>query len=174
MAQRQANPAEESNVERLEERRRIPAGAPTLRLAVPEIPGWHLHWFTGKNVPKALDGWYQFVDKSEVQLTQISLGSDLSDEANTDLGNRVSRAAGGFDESGQPERLYLMKIEEKYWLEDQAALVAPGSRIDNIRRAVLQGQVGMEKSDTDDRSKVYVGQRSQIPDMFKPKSDGGR
>jgi len=169
MAEREANPASKSNTEPVAERRRIPAGSPMLRLAVPEIPGYKLYWFTGKNVPKAIQGWYHHVKADEVELNQVTLGSDTAQSANTDMGSIVSISAGGFDDNGQAERLYLMKIKKEYWLEDQQAQVGPGSRLDTIRRGVLAGQVGMEARSVEDRAKVYLGKETNIPDMFKPK-----
>jgi len=161
MAQRQANPADKVNKQSIDELRRIPAGAPALSLAVPEIPGYHLHWFAGRNIQKALQGWYEFVDVTEVQLMpdRDSLGSDLT-YGNTDLGTRVSKASKDFDENNQPERLYLMKIKEELFQADQKAMTGPESRLGNLHHSLKSGQIGMEGKSNADRQSVYVGNRS--------------
>ena len=162
MASRQANPADATNTEGPAERKRIPAGAPTLKLAVPEIPGYTLYWFTGKNVAKAIQGWYEHVKDDEIQLTQTGIGSGLDDAANSGLGTIVERAGGGFDDNGQAERLYLMKIKTEWFLEDQKAMTGPDSRLGQLQQNLKKGQIGMESRNAEDRQSTYVGKRSFV------------
>jgi hypothetical protein len=173
MATRQANPADESNQPSVAERTRIPMSVPVAKLAVPEIPGYHLHWFNGtpERLMRAQTGGYEFVDMLEVQLNQRTLGSDTAQDGNTDMGTRVSVVAGDeLDRQNQPMRLYLMKIKEEWWLEDQRALEAEGSRLDNVRKSLLGGMIGAEKESGEDRSLRYVDKsRTKIPDFLKRK-----
>ncbi|MFM9500887.1 hypothetical protein ACKI1Q_45895, partial [Streptomyces galilaeus] len=62
-----ANPANEQKEARQRPPRRSMIGMQR-RLEVPEIPGWHLHWFKEENVPLALDAYYEHVDKGEVKV----------------------------------------------------------------------------------------------------------
>lgn len=93
---------------------------PHQRLQTPEIPGWHLHWFKEDNVPLAIEAYYEFVDKDEVNMNQLNVSLDSTSKG-TDLGSRVSLIADKA-ESGSPVRAYLMKVKEEYWLEDQKAI----------------------------------------------------
>jgi hypothetical protein len=171
MSQREANPADATNLPKVTEKTRIPMSVPVARLAVQEIPGFHLHWFNGTpdRIARALQGGYEFVEQGEVSLNNRVLGSDVAKDGNTDMGTRVSQAAGteiGAD--GQPVRLYLMKIKQEWWEADQKALVSDGSRLDNVRKALLGGSVGAEKQSAEDRQQTYLDKtRTQIPDFLK-------
>jgi hypothetical protein len=173
MSQRQASPSDASNLESVAERTRIPFSAPTLKLAVPEIPGFHLHWFIGSpsRIQRAIQAGYEFVDPSEVQVNNHLLGSNPLTSGNTDLGSRVSIVAGGEDigADGQATRLYLMKIKEEWWQQDQAAQIGPGSRLEGVRNALLSGMLGREGQRGEDNAQVYVDtKRTKIPDYLNP------
>src|SRR6266404_67244 len=101
---------------------RRPMSTARQRFQTTEIPGWHLHWFKEDNVPQAIDAYYEFVDRSEVNMNQlnVALGGASS---GTDLGSRVSLIADK-TESGSPVRAYLMKLKEEYWLADRAEIDA--------------------------------------------------
>lgn len=167
---RQANPADATNLPSVSEQARIPMSVPVANLGVQEIPGFHLHWFRGdpQRIARALQGGYQFVEKDEVTLNDRSIGNSPIEGGDTDLGTRVSRIAGAeLGTDNQPVRMYLMKIKEELWQQDQAALTAPGSRIDGVRRSLIEG------FDTDgkDRAQLYVDQkRTKIPDFLKQKT----
>ena len=156
------------------ERARIPMSVPLARLAVNEIPGYHLHWFNGnpQRISRALQGGYEFVTPDEVQVANRTIGGDTVHDGNSDMGTRVSLPTGDeVGSDGQPVRLYLMKIKEELWLADQQALVGDNSRLEGVRRALLGGMIGSETFSGDDRSKVYVDtKRTRIPDFLKPKS----
>lgn len=100
-------------------RRRVPMSTARRKLeVVQEIAGYHMHWFRDDNVEQALQAGYQFVDRGEISLNNHNPGGG---SGNTALDSRVS-IVGGTSEHGQPTRLTLMKIEQSYFDEDQAAL----------------------------------------------------
>ena len=156
------------------ERSRIPFSTPVARLAVPEIPGYHLHWFMGtaQRIQRAVDGGYEFVEKAEVKLNNRVLGSDTAQDGNTDMGSRVSIIAGSeTGPDGQAVRLILMKIKQEWWEEDQKALVSDGSRVENVRKSLLGGLAGAEREDRTDTAQRYVDKsRTKIPDFLKRKA----
>lgn len=123
-------------------RERMPMSLPELRLAVPEIPGYHVHWFRSDatRIERALKGGYQFVEQDEVQLNRTALGSGLEDQGSTDLGSRVSVASGG------GERLVLMKIQNQYWEEDQKLLEEKNESIASVIRGDKGFQVAGDNS----------------------------
>ena len=174
MASQQANPADATNTATVSERTRVPFSVPVARLAVPEIPGFHLHWFLGtpQRIQRAQQGGYEFVLDEEVQLNNRGLGGGSLEDGNTDMGSRVTQVAGDeIGHDGQPVRLVLMKIKEEWWLEDQKALVSEGSRLDNIRKSLLGGLIGSEKQSAEDKAQTYVDQsRTKIPDFLKRKA----
>jgi hypothetical protein len=98
-------------------RKRIPMSVPVRKLEVPEMEGWHLHWFLEKNIPRALQAAYEFVDFQELPINSTGLGQDVS-EGSADLGDRV-RVLSGTNEHSHPEYLVLMKLPEEFWLEDR-------------------------------------------------------
>jgi hypothetical protein len=157
-----ANPWEKTE----ESRTRIPMSLPQLKLSVPDIPGYHLHWMRGDpaRIAQAQKAGYEFVEPDEVNVANTGLADDASATGNTDMGTRVSIVAGGEDGQGQAERLYLMKIKEEWWLADQEVLadrneqVAASLRGDNVR--------SME-----DSANVYIpdAHKSSVKNMFTRK-----
>jgi hypothetical protein len=144
--------------------------APQSRLSIPEIPGYHLHWFMDREgrIERAKQAGYEFVTPAEARPQSRLLGSDPLKSGNTDLGDRVSIAAGGEGLRGQPGRLYLMKIKQEYWEEDQKALEA---RADSVRDSLLGDGFGAEKDSPTDRSNRYVDRkRTQVPEFFRKKT----
>lgn len=137
---RQRNPANSVETS-LESRSRVPMSMPQLKLAVPEIPGYHLHWMRGDagRIAQAQRAGYEFVNHDEVNVTNTGLADDAGESGNTDLGTRVSVIAGresGPD--GQPGRLYLMKIRQEFWEEDQQLLE---DRNESIAAALRGGKI---------------------------------
>lgn len=128
------NPANAPQVKTPVERKRIPMSVPQLRLQVPEIPGYHQHWFLENRIPRALQGGYEFVDPAETDLNQLGVGADGASQPNADMGSQV-RIVGGIGQDGRPEYLVLMKIKEEWWQEDQKALDKVNMNIiDSLRR----------------------------------------
>jgi len=127
-------------------RARVPMSVAMRKLEVPEIPGYHTHWIKESNIPRAKAAWYEFVDDHEVPINQRNPGMDTEISGNTDLGSRVSIAA-GIGADSKPERLYLMKLKEEYWTQDRA-------KIDG-RNAEMMGQIfrGEKILDKDEVSK---------------------
>lgn len=122
-----ANPASpppaEAQKRDLPARKRIPMSVPMRRLEVPELPGWHLHWFRESNVARAQQAGYEFVEDSEVLVSSRSIASDSQLSGNADLGTRI-RVHSGVTELNHPEYLVLMKLQEHYWQEDREKLDA--------------------------------------------------
>ena len=109
-------------------RKRIPMSIPQRQLEVPDIAGYHLHWFLGSRIAHAQQGGYEFVDEKEVSLNNRSVATDATITGNADLGSRVSVIA-GTGANGQPEHLYLMKMREEWWQDDQKVLEARNKEI---------------------------------------------
>ena len=153
-----------------QERKRIPMSTPVQKLATPEIPGYHLHWFRSEpsRLERALDGGYEFVDEREMKLNNVSLGTDSAVSGNTDMGSRVSVVSGGeLGKDGQPGRLILMKIKQEWYDEDQALLEARNTQ---VRDTLLGGMIGAEKDRAGDSQHRYVdASRTQIPEFFRTK-----
>lgn len=170
--QQNPNPANAPQATKAE-RKRIPMTAPQRKLAVPELPGYHLHWMLGTSsrIAQAQAAGYEFVDASEVNITNLRLGDDVTKSGNTDLGSRVSIVAGsetGGD--GQPVRLYLMKQRQEWYEEDQKLLQSRNDSVaDTLTANFRQGTVGgpAEGETTEDMANRYVNRRrSRVPDFF--------
>lgn len=158
------NPANAQET-RVTEATRVPMSVPEPRLAVPEIEGWHLHWFLEKNIPRAEKAGYVFVEDDEVDIANRDLiADDAAMSGNTDLGSRISMLSGGDPgPNGQIERLVLMKIRQEWWEEDQKSLEA---RNDKIAEALRSGKVN-QKGDV---SHQYL---KQGQNLFYPKTRKG-
>jgi len=142
--------------------RRIPMSVPSLKLAVPEIPGYHTHWFKAENVPRALQAGYVFVDRDETA-TQFA---ELAGGENQDMGTRVSAYAGHeFDMQGQPQRLYLMKLLNEHWEEDQRTLEGRSEQmLDALRRGLPANEGGV------DNSHRYIPEHAEANrNVFRPR-----
>jgi hypothetical protein len=152
------------------ERKRIPMSVPVQRLEVPDLPGYHLHWFlsTPERLQRAIDGGYEFAEEREVKINNVSLGGDSAISGSTDMGSRVSVVSGQeVGKDGQPTRLVLMKIKQEWWDEDQSAVEARNTK---VRDALLGGMIGAENDRPGDAQHRYVDKsRTQIPDFFKQK-----
>lgn len=136
-----ANPAERAATAN-PERRRIPMSLPTLKLQVPEIPGYKCRWMRGTTgrLQQALAGGYEFVERDEVALNAMGLADAALSDGNSDLGSRVSISAGEEMAEGQGVRLYLMKIKRELWDEDQRMVDAQHEAI----AAQLRGDKGIQ------------------------------
>lgn len=166
MSQENKNPANKVATA-VDEKTRIPMSLPMQRLAAPEIPGYHCHWFNGNavRIQQALRAGYEFVDPSEVNLNNFGLADDASASGNTDMGTRVSISSGS-DEQGNENRMYLMKIKEEWWLADQKALEDRNEQI----AATLRGG-GVEGGPDGDISNRYIPEahRKGVAALFTPK-----
>lgn len=158
------------------ERKRIPLTLPQAKLAVPEIPGYHLYWFRGvpQRLAQAQAAGYEWVSPEEVDVNNTLLGGDASKQGSTDMGSRVSIVEGGeTDGSGNAIRLYLMKQPMEYYLEDQKLLQARNDSIaDTLTEAYRTGQVGgpVDGERAEDRASRYVDpKRGKVPELFRRK-----
>ena len=158
-------------VVRNSERKRVPMSVPVQRLEVPDLPGYHQHWFKSEpgRIERAISGGYEFVDEKEVKVNSVSLGGNSAQSGNTDMGSRVSIVSGtDLDAAGQPMRLVLMKIKQEWYEEDQKLV---DQRNQKTISALTNGMMGAETAaDARDSQHRYVDKsRSSIPDFFKPK-----
>lgn len=103
---------------------RISLNSPDRLLEVPDIEGYHLHWFLEINIPKAKRAGYEFVSPAEVPTVDRSIGGRTEGSHSEDLGgDRVSQIAGvGAD--GRPLALVLMKIKLEWYFDDQRKIAA--------------------------------------------------
>jgi hypothetical protein len=120
---------------------------PLRKLEVPDLEGYHLHWIRGSDIPRAIAAWYEFVDYDEVPVNQRNPGVDTEVSGNTDLGSRVSIAAGTGADS-RPERLYLMKLQMQYWLEDRRKV---DERNAGVMGSIFRGEKIINDSPTGQR-----------------------
>ena len=148
-----ANPANKPEQEKAA-RKRIPMSTPNRRLEAPEIPGYHLYWFVDKNVPRAIQAGYEFVEDREVSINQRGVGTDNTVSGNADLGSHIKVIA-GTAEGGGVEHLTLMKIKEEYWLEDRKEI---DERNAGVMSAIFRDEQipGSDKSSASDRGTSYV------------------
>lgn len=132
-------------------RRRIPLSIPRRKLEVDPIPGFVLYWFKESNIPIALDAGYEFVEQTEVRLSEVNQANPADSSGSTDLGSRVSIIGDAIGQRGVPERLVLMKIREEFWREDRQIL-------DNENAKVIQSIFGGKilAAETGDHSQSYV------------------
>ena len=129
------------------ERTRIPMSIPLPKLSVPPIDGYHLHWFLEKRCSRALQGGYEFVDEGEVSLNQLNVATSSEMSGNSDLGSRVSAVANESDPSNS-ERLYLMKIKQEWYDQDQKALEEHNEKIlSAIRQKKVIAPEGAQRGD---------------------------
>lgn len=150
----QANPANVPPQQSNATRKRIPMSVPQRRLEVPDMPGYHLHWFRDVNVPRAIQAGYEMVKDGEVKLNQFNVGADAALSGNADLGTNIKVIA-GTGEDGKPEHLNLMKIREEWWLEDQKVLE---SRNASVLQAIFTKEAiaGSESLSSEDKAQRYV------------------
>lgn len=154
---------------RVTEATRIPMTLPQTKLSVPEIPGHHLHWFLGQNIPRALKAGYEFVSDEEVDVVNTGLADDVSKQGSSDMGSRVSAIAGGLvDGTVEPQRLYLMKLRDEWRTLDVAALEEVNERVAAAIRGgrTPAGQAGAPGETSDDHLKRYL---KKGQDLFIPK-----
>lgn len=156
-----ANPA----LRRVTEATRIPMSLPQLKLQVPDIAGFHLHWFLSKNIRAAQRAGYEFVREDEVDINNTSLADSASSSGNSDMGSRVSVLAGGLAENKvEAEQLYLMKLPQAWRDKDVAALEAAN---DKIAEAIRGGTIGSEAAGrpnetASDRARRYLKTGQQL------------
>lgn len=144
-----------------------PMSTATLRLEVPNKPGWHRHWFRGTpgRLARAQQAGYRFVDQGDCDVNNFDLAGDSKAAGSTDLGSRVSVSAG--DEGsveGQASRMYLMECPEHLFEHSQEIL---GERLDKIADALKGGMVGAgEKGETSrDVANRYM-KNTKSPSLF--------
>lgn len=130
--------------------------APRAKLAIPDIPGYHCHWFRGgARVEQAIAAGYEFVDKGEVPVANHGIASSREKTDGSDLGSRISIIAGGTDtETNQTSRLYLMKLRQEWRGDD---LKAKQARNDQLVDALRRGDAGRAQAQELDMSNRKPG-----------------
>jgi hypothetical protein len=141
-------------------------GLPNLKLAVPDLPGYYLHWHRGANVRKALKAGYTHVEDYELDIEQTGVANASDISGSSDMGSNISIPAGASDTISdtnlEPERLYLMKLPWEWHEKDMMDRTKANESIAATLRAGLIGAEG-----DSDRNKRYMkaGQ-----DLFYPKA----
>ena len=126
---------------------------PSRKLEVSEILGYHLYWFLESNVPRAIQGGYEFVEATEVTLNQQGVATSRSVSGNVDLGGQVKVVAGA-SERGGAEHLVLMKIKKEYYDADREAIEKGNER---VLEAIFRGEtIGNGKGTAADVGKTYL------------------
>lgn len=104
---------------------RVPLGVARAKLSVPVRPGYVRRWVNDSEgrLQMAEQGGYQFaVDQS------LQIGAPDVDNANRDLGARVSRVV----DKSTGQKAYLMEIKESFYAEDQATKAKKVAEKDNL------------------------------------------
>lgn len=164
----QTNPA---NAPQVTERVRIPMSVPSRKLEVPPIPGFHLYWFLESNVPRAIQGGYEFVNDKEVTLNQLNVATDRSISGNAAMGSKVM-VVGGTSESGGAEHLVLMKIRQEWYDEDKKVIE---ERNASIMQSIFRGETvpGSERASQADRDQMYT-RAEDLPLFNRPARKGSK
>lgn len=123
-----------ADIERIRKMRK-PFGSMSQKLAYPQIPGYHIHWFSdepGRVDEAENNGWAKVLDKT---------------------GKAVKRVVGR-SRDGKALDGYLMKLPEIFWQEDMAARHdAAKARIDEIKRKPFRAKPG--QAQRSDAGKFY-------------------
>lgn len=129
-------------------RKRIPMALPIMRLEVPPIPGYHIHWFNAddKNrIGRAIAAGYEFVQEGEVELNRPGLGNGNRASGSDDLGTHLTI-----------EGLVLMKLAQEYWDDDTAAYEADQEK----RLSALRSPQGLSSKEGDNSNRYSNGEQA--------------
>lgn len=110
----------------INEDNRVPFGSFTQRLAYPERPGYHRHWFNDSpgRIMRALMAGYKHVQDHD--------GKNVERPVGTAIGGGALRG-------------FLMEIPDDWWVKDMALTQKNVDRIDrDIRRGEVEGKVGKD------------------------------
>lgn len=166
------NPANETKVSEIP-LNYIPMSAPLQRLQVPERPGYRRYWFRGdyNRLARAQQAGYSFVNPQDVRVNNFDVGGDAKDSGSTDLGTRVSVVTGDeVDNSGQPNRLYLMEIPEELYERGQSYLESIN---ESIAKELRSGLIGADEHESS-KDKAARYSKSNVPELFNPNKNRRR
>ena len=151
--------ANTSNVQetRVDAKTRVSMSTKQAKLAVPNIPGFHLHWAVSRNVPRMRRAGYEFVNQDEVDINNFDIAGDPGMSGSSDLGSRISVAAGTDVDSG---RLYLMKLPEAFWNEDCKKMEEANEA---IAASIRGGNIGDSSADHQTHKYLKEGQKLFYP-----------
>lgn len=127
-------------IEKKVARKRVPLGAPVLKMTAPPIKGYVQRWINDDHgrLPQSIRGGYNFVNNRD---GKTFVGDD-AESGNTDTGSRVSMVVDR--KTGQ--KAYLMAIKEEWYSDDQKLKQEKCDQVDN---AIKFGK--LEESDGDGR-----------------------
>ena len=138
----------------------------TLRLEVPEKPGWHRHWFRGTpaRIGQAIKAGYRYVDADDVDINNFDLAGDSAKDGNSDMGTRVSIGTGD-----GPTRMYLMECSDEIFAHAQSFIT---KQSDQLAATVRGGTIGSDSSGEsgEDRKQRYIDKRTGKNSLFTRKS----
>jgi len=133
-----------ADIERIRKTRK-PFGSMTQKLAYPQIPGYHIHWFSddpGRVEEAENNGWAHVLDKTGQPVKRV-VGR-----------GRDGRALDGF----------LMKLPQIFWDEDMAYRHdAAQARIDEIKKAPFRAKPG--QAQRSDAGKFYSPKEEGVVQM---------
>jgi hypothetical protein len=138
---------------------------PRRRLETSEIPGYRQHWMDSnpERIAQAIRAGYEFVDSDEVTVYNSAIADDVRQGGNTDLGSRVSVAAGkSVNSEGKEDRLVLMKLKEEWCAQDDLLRDAENEKIASaIRGGALNAAEG-----------AYIPRSHEdgMKNLFRPKT----
>lgn len=162
------NPAVDATAHGVTERNRIPMSGARRKLEVPEIPGYHTHWFLRANVYEALGAGYEDVDPKEIadQVNNHRLGDSVIKSGNSSLGNTVEVPTRGPD---GPTQLRLMKIRDEWFQKDQRDIAERNLlTIKAVFRQHAPEILGSGEVKGADKTTRYVRQDMTHMEMDKP------
>lgn len=132
-------PGRPSNASRAQREKRVPLGAPRLKLKVEEEAGFVRRWVNDQDnrLDDAERGGYRYVQSiDDVGISDVEPG-------NTDLGSRTSKVVGK-NENGSPIRAYLMEIVREDYESDQAE---KDKRLKETESTIRSGNLDGKASD---------------------------
>ena len=150
-------------VKRATDPKRIPMSLPVLRLGVPDMPGFHLHWVRGsqQRIAQALKAGYSFVTDEDVDLNRTGLGNHPGGTGNEGLGSNVTILSGQ-DDTGKPQELFLMKLPQHLWEADRAMSEAQ----QEVKASQIRGDKGFNDPSGGNENRYS---RKEQKNLFTPK-----
>ena len=141
----------------------VPMSTPQARLQVPQRAGYYRHWFRNEpgRIERAQRAGYTFVDAADANMASRGLGGTPEDGGSTDLGSRVSVAAGGYGDNGQALRLYLMECPIAIYKKGRMAA-------DSVVDATVESLAAGRTPNAANGANTYT--KGNLPKLFTKKS----
>ena len=136
-------------------RARIPMSVPRRKFQVPDLPGYHCHWFLEENIYLAQQAFYEFVRIDEMPIHQFNPATSTDVSGSLDMGDKVCIVGNKIGAMGKPEMQYLMKLRIEYWDSDRKKLEElNAAKLGGIFRG--ESIAAGDKTDPGDRGLSYV------------------